>query len=269
MARAKPRSGTAGSERSASESKAEKATEVVSDEENEDGEEDGSEYEIEEIIDAKRGVYPDGRMAYFVKWKGYDVSENSWVDEKDAVGAVELVEDYWKKQQQKKNRKSIGADTKSRKPRKSAVESTVESEEGTPAPKKRGRKSNVPKADSDGEKEPEEDRSVKKPRKSLTAAEKKAAASKKAASEEMEVDEEAPPVGNMKKYMNTKNWEELVSTIDTVERVDDNLYVYFTLSTGEQVRETSEICGERFPRKMLKFYENNLRWRTADEMQEA
>jgi Chromo (CHRromatin Organisation MOdifier) domain len=25
-----------------------------------------------------------GRMGYFVKWKGYGKEENSWVDEKDA-----------------------------------------------------------------------------------------------------------------------------------------------------------------------------------------
>lgn len=79
------------------------------DEEEEEGEEGGeeeSEYEIEAIIDAKRGSFPEvgrhertickpttqdasslssqGRMGYFVKWKGYPDSENSWVDEQDA-----------------------------------------------------------------------------------------------------------------------------------------------------------------------------------------
>jgi hypothetical protein len=74
-----------------------------------DGEGDEEEYEIEGILDAKKGAFPQvmwslsrffachtvlgascylhilqGRTGYFVKWKGYGEEENSWVDEKDA-----------------------------------------------------------------------------------------------------------------------------------------------------------------------------------------
>ena len=67
----------------------------------EDSEE--SEFEIEDILDAKRGIFPQvsffdalssiirtqlplqGRMGYLCKWKGYPDSENSWVDERDIV----------------------------------------------------------------------------------------------------------------------------------------------------------------------------------------
>lgn len=50
----------------------------------------GSEYEIEEVLDAKRrGILTWfrvewGRMGYYVRWKGYGKNENSWVDEIDA-----------------------------------------------------------------------------------------------------------------------------------------------------------------------------------------
>lgn len=89
------------------------------DNEDHDGEEDGelvegergedreeSEYEVEAVLDAKRGVFPNvcslyyilhdgalnrtrltspqGRVAYLCKWKGYPDSENSWVDQQDA-----------------------------------------------------------------------------------------------------------------------------------------------------------------------------------------
>jgi hypothetical protein len=38
-------------------------------------------------------------------------------------------------------------------------------------------------------------------------------------------------IGNMKKHMKVPSWEELIETIDTVEREDDGeLYVFFTLS---------------------------------------
>lgn len=69
-----------------------------------DSDGDSEVYEIEAILDAKRGatgsvsscchlltkknashvVYPKTRIGYFVKWKGYPDEENSWVDERDA-----------------------------------------------------------------------------------------------------------------------------------------------------------------------------------------
>ncbi|KAG6884184.1 hypothetical protein C0993_000559 [Termitomyces sp. T159_Od127] len=70
----------------------EKSTDL-NDEEFRDGEEE--EYEIEEILNAKKGYFPDGRMGYFVKWKGFNSSENSWVDEHDAGNAKALIEEFW------------------------------------------------------------------------------------------------------------------------------------------------------------------------------
>jgi len=74
----------------------------VADEDDEEGE---SEYEIEEIIEAKRGTFPGGRLGYLVKWKGYDSSHNSWVDERDAANALDVIEAYWKK----KRTRSLGS----------------------------------------------------------------------------------------------------------------------------------------------------------------
>jgi chromobox protein 5 len=70
-----------------------------------DSGEDSEVYEIEAILDAKRGAtgsvrffilktffekiasysLPKTRIGYLVKWKGYPDEENSWVDERDAV----------------------------------------------------------------------------------------------------------------------------------------------------------------------------------------
>lgn len=69
----------------------------------EEVDEEEEEYEVEAILDAKRGavtkvslgittkkrnscVHPNlqGEWGYFVKWRGYGDEHNSWVDQKDA-----------------------------------------------------------------------------------------------------------------------------------------------------------------------------------------
>jgi len=65
--------------------------------------------------------------------------------------------------------------------------------------------------------------------------------------------------------MDKLSWETLVKNVDTVERVGETLMVFFTLHTGEAVREDTKICKERFPQKLLQFYEDNLRWRQIDQ----
>ncbi|KAG6881242.1 hypothetical protein C0995_002527 [Termitomyces sp. Mi166 len=71
----------------------EQSMEVDGDEGGEEENEE-EEYEIEEILDAKRGSFPNERMGYFVKWKGYDESKSSWVDEQDAENAGTLIEEF-------------------------------------------------------------------------------------------------------------------------------------------------------------------------------
>ncbi|KIJ65210.1 hypothetical protein HYDPIDRAFT_89232 [Hydnomerulius pinastri MD-312] len=218
------------------EDKAEAPTE--SGEEEGDGEEE--EYEIELIIDAKKGQFPNGRMGYFVKWKNYPEEHNSWVDERDAGNAQELIDQYWARQK-KKNKPG---------PRKSE-------------PRGRPRKS---EPQSDNEEAPEEDeeeqRAKKKPRKSNGAARK----SKK---QDSDVEDEKP--GTMQKHMSVPSWETLVETIDTVEReADGDLYVFFTVKNEKKrMRENSRLCAQRFPQKLITFYESNLRWKTEEEPAEA
>jgi len=70
-----------------------------------DSDGDSEVYEIEAILDAKRGATGSTRIGYFVKWKGYGDEENSWVDERDAGGAKELISDYWSRHGKKERRK--------------------------------------------------------------------------------------------------------------------------------------------------------------------
>jgi len=69
---------------------------------------------------------------------------------------------------------------------------------------------------------------------------------------------------NSTRYKTEKSWEDVVKNISTVERVGDNLVVYFELESGELIRESSKLCAQRFPMKLIEFYESHLRWRMAD-----
>ncbi|KJA25706.1 hypothetical protein HYPSUDRAFT_37143 [Hypholoma sublateritium FD-334 SS-4] len=230
-----------------------------------DGGEGGSEYEIEEVLDAKRGYFPDGRMGYFVKWKGYSHNDNSWVDELDAGNAIDLVNEYWRLNPGKRKgaapRKSVEKKSSPKKARKSAAPDDTSDAE-TVSTKKRGRKSAAAKKlDSDEEMEVDEVAETRAPKKA-----RKSQASKPKPREKTP-EEEGKIIGNMHDYMHMKIWEGLVKSVDTVEREseDGQLVVYFTLTTGEAVKEESTICKERFPRKLLDFYESNLRWRSVEE----
>lgn len=236
----------------------------------EDGAEDGAEeeegeeeYEIEAILDAKKGQFPGGRMGYLVKWKNYGEEHNSWVDEDDAGNALELIQDFWARRRRNKPgpRKSEPIKSKPRnvaaKPsRKSLVQDS--SPEAEAASKKRGRpKKAEPESEPEVIADDEEPRAKKKARKSEGT-------SRKAAEKPESVEEE--PIGNMKKHMQVSSWEHLVESVDTVERNSDgDLFVYFTLRNDMgRKRENSRVCAEKFPQKLIKFYESNLRWKIED-----
>ncbi|KAH7924158.1 hypothetical protein BV22DRAFT_1013884 [Leucogyrophana mollusca] len=212
--------------------------------EGEEVEEDDEEYEIEAIIDHKRSGSGGGGFGYLVKWKGYAAEHNSWVDEKDAGNSSELIAEYWRK---------LGKDKKD--PRKS-----------TDGPKKGRRKSTV------REESPETSsvsKKLKKPRKSNGATQKKTTTTKKKVEPaDEDDDEEIVPIGSMEKHMSIPSWENIVDKIDTIERGEDGqLYVFFRCkkNSDERMRERSSLCAEKFPQKMIKFYESNLRWKLDHE----
>ncbi|KIK97343.1 hypothetical protein PAXRUDRAFT_825023 [Paxillus rubicundulus Ve08.2h10] len=238
------------------------STEGGPDEEGE-GEE---EYEIEAIIDAKKGQFPGGRMGYFVKWKGYEEEHNSWVDEQDAGNAQDLIDAFWaiRKKSKPAPRKSEPIRTKPKavaeKPSRKSLANMSSPDAEVPA-KKRGR----PRKDereSDAvdvlEGDEEEQRAKKKPRRSNGAGRQ---------SKKHESDDEVDDLGNMRGHMKVTSWENLVHTIDTVERQKDGeLYVFFTLKNEKKrMRENSRLCAQKFPQKLIEFYESNLRWKTEDE----
>ncbi|KAK2462671.1 hypothetical protein APHAL10511_005287 [Amanita phalloides] len=67
---------------------------------------------------------------------------------------------------------------------------------------------------------------------------------------------------DMNRYMAVPNWDYLVDRIHRVERseVTGEIMVYFTSRHGEKIKETGRLCKARLPKKLLAFYEENLRW---------
>jgi chromobox protein 5 len=142
-----------------------------------------------------------------------------------------LITEYWKSHPNKKKAPRKSTDAKSpRRPRKSTADETSDTGSPAAAPKKRGRKSQV-KAESDLENgkdmDVDEIRAPKKPRKSAaTKAQSKEGPQRTFVGEE-------PPIGDMSQHMKMKNWEDLVSTVDTIEReAEGSLMVYFTMSVS-------------------------------------
>ncbi|KAI0316771.1 hypothetical protein OF83DRAFT_1172581 [Amylostereum chailletii] len=228
-------------------------------------EEDEQEYEIEAIIKASLSVFPEGKLGYFVKWKDFGEGDNSWVCEEDAEGAHDLIHEFWKKHPNKMREKSaIG--------RKVAKE--VEKKESASASASASASKRRPRAtakyETDGEEEQEESKTKKRPRKSNGSA----APAKKSKTRTPSVDEEeVTEINNYfhpiveKKYKELPSWENLVTRIDTVERSakDDSLYVYFQMkSQPHPCVEKSEVAMDKFPRKLIQFYEGNLRWKSSE-----
>jgi len=208
-----------------------------------------TEYEIEAILGAKRGMFPGGKIGYLVKWKGYGEEDNSWVNEDDAGNADELINEYWAK---KKSRKT---EVKGKRGRKSTGDESAD-DSGSPAPKKRGRKAQARAASE--ESQDTDARTVKKAR--------TGAARKTSENITQDEDEDAEIIiGDMSKYESWPTWEDLIETIDTVEKdLSGNMTLYFTLKSGERIREKADMCKKRCPQKLIAFFEKHLRWREAE-----
>jgi len=230
---------------------AEEHSEVENAEDGEDDEEE-EEYEIEGIMDSQRAS--KGKFRYFVKWKGYDESHNSWVEEDDAGNATELINTYWRSI---KGKKAAG--------RKSAAPASEKgSESSTSAAKKRGRTSAKQESDIEEIDDGERLSAAKKARKSNGTSK---SVKKSESVAPMEVDEsETEHVGDMSKYAKYQSWEKLIKSIDTVEKGDDgDLLVYFTMKQNSDKHvQPSSVCREKFPQLLLEFYESHLRWKQVE-----
>ncbi|KAH9962689.1 hypothetical protein BC827DRAFT_206259 [Russula dissimulans] len=217
------------------------------------------------LFSMRKGVL-QALIGYLVKWKDYPDEENSWVDERDAIGAKELITEYWSRQGKKKGEK---AGRKSDvKPKATTRRPVVASVETTPEPtKKRGRDRSKAKPDGADldEEELDDTRSRKRGRKS-NGVTRKASPSPASSSDRASPIVELLEPSTIKKWGNLPSWERHIETIDTVEKSEEgDLFIYFKLK-GEKAacKENSKICAEKFPQELIKFYEAHLKWRQAE-----
>jgi len=234
-----------------------------SEEENtEEGDEEEEEYEIEVIIDSQRSG--KGKFRYFVKWKGYDEKHNSWVEEDDAGNAGDLIDQYWRTSKKKAAGRKSGASAAS-------GTSEKESETSTSAVKKRGRSSAKQESDVGDVSDGDRLSAAKKARKSNGTAKNR---KKSVSTAPMDVDEDndIERMADMSKYLNFESWEDLILSVDTVEKDDQGLglMVYFTMKKGKDRHvQPSHVCRKKFPQLLLEFYEEHLRWKQVETEEDA
>ncbi|WBW72258.1 heterochromatin (HP1) family chromodomain protein Swi6 [Schizosaccharomyces osmophilus] len=257
-----------------------------------DGEEDDEaeeEYVVEKVL-KHRLARKGGGYEYLLKWEGYDdPSDNTWSTEADCDGCKDLVVTYWEERggrpDASSKRKRLG---RSRKPesRETSIKSqrisesepakptlVPEEEEEeheerqefsspskTPSPEKytHQEKESPPK---NGRAEPKENiPSAKEPSPSPRKEKLPSASPKKAHSK-------VPVLPEMKELTAQQverydTWEELVASIDTIERKDDGtLEIYLTWKNGAVSHYPSSITNKKCPQKMLQFYESHLTFR--------
>ena len=76
-----------------------------------------NEYEVEKVLNHKQ---IGNRMKYYVKWKGYDSSENTWEPESNLQNAQEKILEYWNSKSDGNNTKQKRTATASEKPKPEA-----------------------------------------------------------------------------------------------------------------------------------------------------
>ena len=99
-------------------------------------------YEVEHIVDHKK---EKGKLQFFVKWKGYESSENTWEFEKNLQGCPEILAEY-KKLMVVEDEPEVKLNSS---PKKSAASPKKRRSTGTKSPSKRAKKEEVAWTESD------------------------------------------------------------------------------------------------------------------------
>ncbi|KAG9123334.1 hypothetical protein FRC07_015074 [Ceratobasidium sp. 392] len=217
-------------------------------------EEDEEGYEVESILNAKYAYNKRGKWSYFVHWKGYGSEEDMWIDEDDAGGAEELIQEWHekndmprdgkgkKKPAAKKPRGSAAAATKDKKRKASSTDGMeVDSPEAEEPPAKKPAKRSTKPAPASPEPEPEPEASD--------------------ADAEGDVEFAA-----MDEFMTKANWEKVIKSIETVEGGNgEPLVALITRKDGLKSKCETAILAERCPQLLIEFYERHLKWRPGAE----
>ncbi|KAL3464026.1 hypothetical protein BJX64DRAFT_255427 [Aspergillus heterothallicus] len=195
--------------------------EEVEDKKNGVDEDDANEedlYIVEKIMG--HNFKSDGTLMLQVKWQGYSDPKDQTLEPEENLleGAKDVLDEYFK---------VLGG-----RPEK-------------PQPKKRKSMGRPPKS-TPGKPEP------RKRRKSRADTETDA-------TEEKEKEKEKDKDGRVPNWVpKSKNWENEVKAVDTIVREGDGLVAFLHWNNDKKSKVSIEMCYEKCPRKMLKFYEQHL-----------
>ncbi|TKY90322.1 hypothetical protein EX895_000320 [Sporisorium graminicola] len=260
----------------------------------EDGEGDSSdvaedEYEIESIVSHFQDSSA-GELSYFVKWKGYPDSENSWVYESDMGGAQEMITEYWAKVPEKRV-KRMGTKGGKKGKRQSSVSASspaakASSSSLAAAGKRSGRRelsllahgetpssrTKVARRVTDGlapSRSPTPDDALIDV--ASDPALQRIRSDPNLTDEQRQVLEaqhlHAVKLDRLRKrYARIPDWDPIVKRVEAVEKMSDNkLRVFVHFENGDRLAFESIVAHHRCPLKLLQFYESNLRFKKRDD----
>ncbi|GAC98456.1 hypothetical protein PHSY_006050 [Pseudozyma hubeiensis SY62] len=247
------------------------------------------EYEIEYIVSHSQETTTAGQLSYFVKWKGYPDSENSWVYESDMGGAQEMIQEYWAKVPGKKVKKmgSKGKKGGGGKRQSSVSLSSPAAKSGAGA-LSGGAGKRTSRRESTLTLGETSSRSTKRKNPDL-------AASRSPTPDDALIDTENDPAllrirsdptlsdeqrtlleaqhlhaiqldRLRKRYARIPDWDPIVKRVEAVEKMPNNkIRVFVLFESGDRLAFESVVAHHRCPLKLLQFYEENLRFKVRDE----
>ncbi|TPX54599.1 hypothetical protein PhCBS80983_g05863 [Powellomyces hirtus] len=244
------------------------------DQDKEDGEgddDDGADeeiYDVEELVAHKK---VKGKLMFFIKWKGYPSSDNTW-EPAENIESKELIDEYWKNNPStpassgaKRKRTALGA--RNRQSNGGGVDPVFDVGDEDEAELSLSRKF-VKKA-----RRPERAVSPRRLRKSDAAVNY----SDVVTLDDADDGDGEEPDGQL--YIGDSisphiaalsSWEDHVEQIDTVEEyVEGQLMVFIKWKNGIRSAHPSPIANKKCPQAMIRFYESHIKFRRTGEEEEA
>ncbi|KAK9474082.1 uncharacterized protein V1510DRAFT_412378 [Dipodascopsis tothii] len=205
------------------------------------GADEASEFPVEAIVGHDFG--DDGKIYYCVKWLNYDEKDNTWEEEENLSGAMEVLEEYFSK---------IGGRPTAKDGGKRRKRSSV-----TPKmpPKKRA------KAES-GRKKSTQTNNL------LSAAKTDAAPKSESTDPESPASapSTAPAVAPEDPPLPRGVWEDKIKNITSIEQLPDGaLMFYIDWVDGHKSVVASDLLYARAPMRALHFYESHIQFTAGDE----
>lgn len=236
-----------------------------------EGEEE--EYVVEKIVDKR--TTKSGKVEYYLKWKGYDDSQNTW-EPKENLDCAELIQDFEAKHKKEDDAKKAAKAAKKRRISTSSNEgSTVSSKKNDDSVKSSSKKRKADSETKDETKEKEkpkekqkkdeekskkdEERSKKKedstPRRETSKASDKIisdAENEKAPKEKNGIDKETP-------FDKGLEPEKIIGATDISGQL---AFLVQWKNSNKAMLIPSKLARQRCPQLVIDFYEERLAWHT-------